>query len=105
MVKIFSLKVASPCTHSSAEEATAGAALVLHHSVAVVFAQNQQLNRVGGTHHFVFQHSTLAARQLSVNAFCGHTLPVCQDENLSTLGRFHSAAAERKFLSLLNCCP
>lgn len=93
------------CTHSPAEEATPGAALVLHHAVTVVLAQNQQLNGVGGTHHFMFQYGTLAAGQLSIHALCGHALPVRQDENLSTLGRLHTAAAERKLLSLLNGRP
>lgn len=64
-------------THSPAEVATAGAALVLHHAVPVVLAQNQQLNRVGGTHHFLFQDGVLAAGQLPVDALRGHTLPVC----------------------------
>lgn len=93
------------CTHSPAEEAAAGAALVLHHAVAVVLAQDQQLNRVGGTHHFMFQYGTLAAGQLSVNALRGHALPVCQRENLSTLGRLHAAAAEWKLLSFLDHGP
>lgn len=92
----------SGCTHSPAEEATAGAALVLHHAITVVLAQNQQLYRVGGTHHFMFQDGDLAAGQLSINALCGHALPVRQDKNLSTFGRLHAAAAEWKLMSLLD---
>ena len=90
------------CTHSPAEEATAGAALVLHHAVAVILAQHQQLHRVGGAHHFVFQDGALAAAQLSVHALRGHALPVGQREDLSTLRRLHAAAAERELLSLLH---
>lgn len=75
---------------------------MLHHAIAMVLAQYKQLNRVGGTHHFVFHDSALAAAQLSINALCGHALPVCQDKNLPTLGRLHAAAAERKLLSLLD---
>lgn len=85
-----------------AEKSTAGAALVFHHAVAVVFAQNQQLNRVGWTHHFVFQYGTLAAIQLSINTLCCHALSVCQGEDLSTLWRFHATATQWKFLSLLD---
>lgn len=75
---------------------------MLHHAIAVVLTQNQQLNRVGGAHHFMFQYGTLAAGQLSINTLGGHALPVCQGENLSTLWRLHAAAAERKLLGLLD---
>lgn len=78
---------------------------MLHHAVAVVLAQDQQLDRVGGSHHLMFQHGALAAGQLSVNALRGHALPVGKDEDLSTLGRLHAAAAERKLLSLLHHRP
>lgn len=78
---------------------------MLHHAVAVVLAQNQQLNGVGGTHHFVFQYGTLAAGQLPVHALRGHALPVCQDQNLPTLGRLHAAAAQRKLLGFLDGRP
>lgn len=89
-------------TYRPAEKSTAGAALVFYHAVAVVFAQDQQLNGVGRTHHFVFQYGTLAATQLPVNALCGHALSVCQGENLSALWRFHATAAQWKLLSLLD---
>lgn len=90
------------CTHSPAEKAAAGAALVLYHAIAMVFAQDQQLDRVGGSHHFVFHDGTLAASQLSVNALRGHALSVCQGEDLPALWRLHATAAQRKFLSLLD---
>lgn len=75
---------------------------MLHHAAAVVLTQNQQLDRVGGTHHLVLQDGALAASQLPVHALCGHALPVGQDENLSTFGRLHAAAAERELLRLLD---
>lgn len=92
-------------THRSAEEAAARTALVLHHAVAMVLAQNEQLNGVGRTHHFMFHYSILAASQLSIYTLCGHALPVCQNENFSTLGGLHAATAERKLLSLLDRRP
>lgn len=98
----LTLKKHQVCTYSPAEKAAAGAALVLHHAIAVVFAQDQQLNRIGWTHHFMLQYGALAANQLSINALCGHALPVCQGEDLSALWRFHATAAQWKFLSLLD---
>lgn len=50
----------------------------------------------------MLQYGALAADQLSVNALCGHALPVCQGEDLSALWRFHATAAQWKFLSLLD---
>lgn len=75
---------------------------MLHHAVTVILAQHQQLDGVGGTHHLMFKDCTLAAAQLSVHALCCHALPVSQGEDLSTFGRLHAAAAERKLLSLLH---
>lgn len=50
--------------HRPAEESTAGAALVLNHAGPVVLTQNQQMDRVGGPHHFLLHHSPLATTQL-----------------------------------------
>lgn len=91
-------------TYRPAEKSTAGAALMFYHAIAVVFAQDQKLNGVGWTHHFVFRYGTLAATELSINTLCGHALSVCQGEDLSALWRFHATAAQWKFLSLLDSC-
>ena len=50
--------------HRPAEETTARAALVLDHASPVVLTQNQQMDGVGGSHHFLLHHSPLAATQL-----------------------------------------
>lgn len=52
-------------THRPTEETTARATLVLHHASPMVLTQNQQLHRVGGPHHLVFQHGALTPGQLS----------------------------------------
>ena len=50
--------------HRPAEESTAGAAVVLDHAGPVVLTQNQQVDRVGGSHHFLLHHSPVATIQL-----------------------------------------
>ena len=51
-------------THSRAEVAATGAALVLHHPAPVVLTQHQQRRLVGRTHQLMLHHAVRAPAQL-----------------------------------------
>lgn len=63
-IHVCTVSVCLVSTHRLAEESTARAALVLNHAGPVVLTQNQQLDRVWGSHHLLLHHSSLAATQL-----------------------------------------
>lgn len=61
---VSAVSVCFVSTHRPAEESTARAALVLDHAGPVVLTQNQQMDGIGGPHHFLLHHSPLTATQL-----------------------------------------